>query len=90
MPYKNIKTRNKIVTMPLLAKESLSLYCDLSVWTKMAIQPIFVMTSVKLKYSFLYDKTVMCMVILKSPQCRKENAYISKKDFKKCFTYIDS
>lgn len=72
--------------MPLLAKESLSLYCDHSVWTKMAIQPIFVMTSVKLKYSFLYDKTVMCMVILlKSPQCRKEKAYISKKDFKKCF-----
>lgn len=51
MPYKNIKTRIKIVTMPLLAKKSLSLYCDLSVWTKMAIQPIFVMTSVKLKYS---------------------------------------
>lgn len=91
MPYKNIKTRNKIVTMPLLAKESLSLYCDLSVWTKMAIQPIFVMTSVKLKYSFLYDKTVMCMVILlKSSQCRKENAYISKKILKSVFTYIDS
>lgn len=77
--------------MPLLAKESLSLYCDHSVWTKMAIQPIFVMTSVKLKYSFLYDKTVMCMVILlKSPQCRKENAYISKKILKSVFTYIDS